>query len=122
MATLIICPSCKTQFEPEAAIAQSVEEKVRREFNQKWVELEKQKDEKFKAERQQLLKQQEDKEQQWQEQQKEAIHRQQEEKKAMERELNVKVRADFENQLKLLQDHNETNEDKMSEEREKELH
>ena len=51
MSTLIICPNCKTQFEPEAAIAQSVEDRVRREFNQKWSELEKQKDEKF---RQQL--------------------------------------------------------------------
>jgi hypothetical protein len=103
MSTLIICPNCKTQFEPEAAIAQSVEDRVRKEFNQKWAELTKQKDDQLRQ-----------KEQQWQE-----------EKKAMEgnllKELNTKVRADFETQLRLLEDINKTNEAKLSEAREKEL-
>lgn len=121
MATLIICPNCKAQFEPEAAIAHSVEEKLRKEFNQKWVELDKQKEEKFKYERQQLLKQQEEKERYWQEQQKEIIRRQLDEKKTLEQELNIKVRADFENQLILLQEINKTNESKLNEAREKEL-
>ncbi len=103
MSTQIICPNCKTQFEPEAAIAQSVEDRVRREFNQKWADLTKQKDEQLKQ-----------KEQQWQE-----------EKKAMEgnllKEVNAKVRADFEMQLRLLEDTNKTNEAKLGEAREKEL-
>lgn len=103
MSTQIICPNCKTQFEPEAAIAQSVEDRVRKEFNQKWAELTKQKDEQLKQ-----------KEQQWQE-----------EKKAMEgnllKEVNAKVRADFEMQLRLLEDTNKTNEAKLGEAREKEL-
>jgi hypothetical protein len=121
MSTLIICPNCKNQFEPEAAIAQSVEDRVRKEFNRKWSELEKQKDEKFMLEKQQLLKQQEDKELQWQQQQKELARKQEEEKKTIEKELGLKVRADFENQLRLLQDTNKTNEAKLSEAREKEL-
>ncbi len=103
MSTLIICPNCKTQFEPEAAIAQSVEERVRKEFNQKWADLTKQKDEQLRQ-----------KEQQWQE-----------ERKAIEgnlmKELNAKVRADYETQLKLLEDTNKTNEAKLSEARQREL-
>jgi len=103
MSTQIICPNCKTQFEPEAAIAQSVEDRVRKEFNLKWADLTKQKDEQLKQ-----------KEQQWQE-----------EKKAMEgnllKEVNAKVRADFEMQLRLLEDTNKTNEAKLGEAREKEL-
>lgn len=103
MSTQIICPNCKNQFEPEAAIAQSVEDRVRKEFNLKWADLTKQKDEQLKQ-----------KEQQWQE-----------EKKAMEgnllKEVNAKVRADFEMQLRLLEDTNKTNEAKLGEAREKEL-
>jgi len=68
MSTLIICPNCKNQFEPEAAIAQSVEERVRKEFNQKWAELAKQKDEQFTIEKQQLLRHQEERELHWQQQ------------------------------------------------------
>ena len=110
MSTLIICPNCKTQFEPEAAIAQSVKDELTKEYNQKWAELAKQKDEQFRL-----------KEQQWQQEQKELAHRQEEEKKATEKELNIKVRADFETQMRLLQDTNKTNEAKLSEAREKEL-
>jgi len=110
MSTLIICPNCKTQFEPEAAIAQSVKDELTKEYNQKWAELAKQKDEQFRL-----------KEQQWQQEQKELAKMQEEQKKVLEKELNVKVRADFENQLRLLQDTNKTNEAKLSEAREKEL-
>lgn len=103
MSTLIICPNCKTQFEPEAAIAQSVEDRVRKEFNQKWADLTKQKDEQMRQ-----------REQQWQE-----------EKKMIQdnllKEVNTKVRADFETQLRLLEDTNKTNEAKLAESREKEL-
>jgi len=114
MSTLIICPSCKTQFEPEAAIAQSVEDRVRKEFNEKWVELSKQKDEQFRQEKYQL-----------QQQQNELLRKLEDERKSLENnlrnELNVKVRADFENQLLLLQEANKTNEAKLTEAREKEL-
>jgi hypothetical protein len=114
MSTLIICPNCKTNFEPEAAIAQSVEERVRKEFNEKWADLTKKKDEELRQ-----------KEQQWQ-LEKQAIAKKDEEEKAalegrLRLELSAKVRTDFENQLQMLQDANKTNEAKLAEAREKEL-
>ncbi len=139
MSTLIICPNCKTPFEPEAAIAQSVKDELKKEYNQKWAELEKQKndqirqkelqmaelekqkDEQFRQEKLQLQQQQRDKELQWQQQQQEVARRQEEEKKVLESSLRAKVRTDFENQLQLLQDANKTNEAKLAEAREKEL-
>ncbi|NDC41979.1 MAG: hypothetical protein EBZ77_10580, partial [Chitinophagia bacterium] len=36
MSTAIICPSCNFQFEPTEALASSIREETRREFNQKW--------------------------------------------------------------------------------------
>jgi len=114
MSTLIICPNCKTNFEPEAAIAQSVEDRVRKEFNEKWTDLTKKKDEELRL-----------KEQQWQ-LEKQAIAKKDEEDKAalegrLRLELSAKVRTDFENQLQMLQDANKTNEAKLAEAREKEL-
>lgn len=103
MSTLIICPSCKSQFEPEAAIAQSVEDRVRREFNQKWAELTKQKDEQIRQ-----------KEQQWLEEKKTLADN-------LTKEAINKARADFETQLKLLEDTNKTNQAKLAESRQKEL-
>lgn len=92
MSTQITCPNCKHQFEPEAAIAQSVEERVRREFNQKWVEL---------------------------------TRKQEEEKKILEQQLrtdlSAKLRADYEVQMKLLEEANRTNETKLTEARNREM-
>ncbi len=114
MSTLIICPNCKTNFEPEAAIAQSVEDRVRKEFNEKWTDLTKKKDEELRQ-----------KEQQWQLEKLVMAKKDEEEKAALEGrlrlELSAKVRTDFENQLQMLQDANRTNEAKLAEAREKEL-
>ena len=114
MPTVVICPNCKTQFEPEAAIAQSIKDELKREYNQKWVDLEKQKDEQFRQ-----------KEQQWQKEQQEQARKVEDEKKALENqlraELNKKVGTEYENKLKLLEDANKTNEAKLTEAREKEL-
>jgi len=136
MSTLIICPNCKIQFEPEAAIAQSVEDRVRKEFNQKWKDLEKQKEDQFRLKEQQWQEeqqekefkwqqQQHDKELQWQRLQHEQNRKLEEEKKEIEarlvKELSVKVGADFENKLRLLEDANKTNEAKLTEARNKEL-
>ena len=114
MSTLIICPNCKTSFEPEEAIARSVEDKVRKEFNEKWTDLAKKKDEELRQ-----------KEQQWQ-LEKQAIAKREEDEKAtlesrLRLELSAKVRTDFENQLQMLQDANKVNEAKLAEAREKEL-
>src|SRR5438093_403872 len=38
---VVVCPSCKTQFEPEAAIAQSIKEEVKKEDNEKGTDQEK---------------------------------------------------------------------------------
>ncbi len=136
MSTLIICPNCKTQFEPEAAIAQSVEDRVRKEFNEKWAELTKQKDDQLKQKEMQWQKEQgerelmwqkeqHNKELKWQQQQNELSRKMEEEKKETEarlrKELSEKVGADYETKLKLLEDTNKTNEAKLTEARQKEL-
>jgi hypothetical protein len=147
MLTTVVCPNCKTEFEPAAAIAQTIKDELKREYNQKWIDLEKQKDEQYRQEKlqaqkqqqenerlkdeqyrlekQQLLKQQQEKELQWQQQQHEQARKLEAEKKELEnrlmQELQAKVGADYENRLKLLQEANMTNEAKLSEAREKEL-
>lgn len=96
MSTTIICPNCKTQFEPEAAIAQSVKEELTREYNRRWAEM-----------------------------QQEQKRKMDEEKKAMEaqmeRELAAKVGADYENRVRLLEETNKTTQAKLTEAREKEM-
>lgn len=111
---VVVCPSCKTQFEPEAAIAQSIKDELKKEYNQKWTDLEKQKDEQFRQ-----------KELQWQKQQQEMMRKQDEERRNLEeqlrKELAAKVGADYEHKMRLLEDANKTNEAKLTEAREKEL-
>lgn len=118
MSTLIVCPNCKTQFEPEAAIAQSVEERVRKEFNQRWVEMKKTKDDevkqletKFEADRLEL--------------QKQLDTRLRDERKEMETrlrdEMQARVKGDYETQLRLLEETNLQNEKRLQEARNKEL-
>ena len=121
MPTLIICPSCKNQFAPEDAIAKS---------------LEKEYQEKFNNDRQKLLKQFSDQQKILEEQQREFekkkenenklfAERIEKEKLKMENELHEKLRKsisnDFENQLKLLQESNKDNEEKLRLSRQKEL-
>ncbi len=114
MPTTIICPNCKTEFEPEAALAQSITDHLKKEYNQRWTDLEKQKDEQFRQ-----------KELQWQQQQQELLRKTEEDKKAMEAQLHAdlqkKVGAEYENKLKILEDTNKNNEAKLTEAREKEL-
>ncbi|MES2701428.1 MAG: DUF2130 domain-containing protein [Bacteroidota bacterium] len=111
---IVVCPSCKTQFEPEAAIAQSIKDDLKREYNQKWQDLEKRKEDDFKKEREL-----------WQQQQMEMTRRQHKEKLELEQqlrqELAAKVGADYEHKLRLLEDSNKTNEAKLTEARQKEL-
>jgi hypothetical protein len=121
----VVCPKCQTQFEPGAAIAQSVKDELKKEYNQKWLEMERLKDEQHRQLERQKDEQFRLKEQQWQQQQQEQARKVEEEKKALEnklmQELSAKVKGDYENQLRLLQDANKTNEAKLTEAREKEL-
>lgn len=114
MSTTIICPSCKTEFEPTSAIAQSVKDELTKEYNQKWTDLAKQKDDQFKQ-----------KELQWQQQQQELTRKLEEDKRSIEaqlrQELSVKVGADYEHKLRLLEDANKTSEAKLAESRQKEM-
>jgi hypothetical protein len=129
---IVTCPSCRTQFEPEAAIAQAIKD----EYNQKWTELsrkkdeqfaerERQKEEQYQKEKQVLVQQQQQQEKLMQQQQAELAKKLDEEKKAMElalrKELGEKVGADYEHKMRLLEDANRANEARLKESREKEV-
>lgn len=114
MSTLVVCPNCNTQFEPTAAIAQSVKDELTKEYNQKWQDLARQKDEQYRQ-----------KEQQWQKDQQEQARKAEEEKRALattlRSELEKKIAADHEVRMRLLEDENKNKESKLAEAREKEL-
>ncbi len=114
MSTLVICPNCNTQFEPTAAIAQSVREELSKEFNQKWKEKQAERDEQFRQKEAALLKQQAD-----------LARTLDEEKKRMEAELRKdlqqKVGADYEAKLRMLEDANKDNQAKLDAARQKEM-
>lgn len=114
MSTLVICPNCNTQFEPTAAIAQSVREELSKEFNQKWKEKQAERDEQFRQKEAGLLKQQAD-----------LARTLEEEKKRMEAEmrkdLQQKVGADYEAKLRMLEDANKDNQAKLDAARQKEM-
>jgi hypothetical protein len=114
MSTLIVCPNCKTEFEPEAAIAQSVKDELKREYNQKWIELQKIKDEQYSLKEQQLQQQIQDQSRKLEEEKK-ALH------EHLSRELTMKLRSDYESQLRLLEEANNSKEARLAEAREKEL-
>ncbi|MEO9144323.1 MAG: DUF2130 domain-containing protein [Ginsengibacter sp.] len=119
--SLITCPNCKNEFVAEDAISKSLE---------KDYEL------KFDMEKKKLLKQFSDQQKNLEEQQKEFekkkekenqlfAERMQKEKLKMENEIQEKLRksigTDFENQLKILQQSNSDNEEKLKSARQKEL-
>lgn len=112
--TIVTCPNCNTQFEPTAAIAQSVKDELTKEYNKKWAELQKQKDEQFRQ-----------KEEQWKQEQQSQARKAEEEKRELEarllKELSQKVNADYEHKMRLLEDTNKTNEAKLTEARHKEM-
>jgi hypothetical protein len=132
MSTSVICPNCNTQFEPTAAIAQSVREELSKEFNKKWLEKQKEREELYLQRENQLQQQQKDKEDQYrkrelqlQQQQQDFSKKLEDEKRLMEatlrQEMQAKVGADYEHKLRLLEDDNKTKESKLNEAREKEL-
>ena len=111
---IVVCPNCQTQFEPEAAIAQSVKDQLKKEYNQRWTELEKQKEDQWKL-----------KELQWQQQQQAMAKKAEDDLRAQEtrlsKETQERVRADYEHRMQLLQDANKTNEARLQQARDKEL-
>ena len=125
MSTTIICPNCTTQFEPTEALAQTIREEMRKEFNQKWEEQIKEKENNFKAREQQLKSQQELLATQKEAQEQELDRKLAASKKTMENELSKqltqKIQGDFENKITMLQDAESSNKAKLAEWREKEL-
>src|SRR4051812_28702295 len=114
MPTEIKCPGCGHQFEPNDAIR----EEVQKELLTKAKEWQKRKDEEFKQKEAILLIQ-------LQQKQEEAEKRIEEEKariqQTMEATLRKNIAADFENQLKLLQESCNETEEKLKNSRRKEL-
>ncbi len=110
MTTMITCPSCGNDFEPTDAI--------RNEMNKKAKEWQVKKEEEFRQKELMLQKQLLSKED-------EVIKRIAEEKKKMQSDLEQSIRkslsADFENQLKILQQSVSNNEEKLKEARKKEF-
>lgn len=121
MTTLVVCPNCNTQFEPTAAIAQSVKDELTKEYNMKWTLLQKENEERYQQKDEQFRQ----KELLLQKQQAELAQKLEEDKKIIEatlrKELQLKVGADFENKLRLLEEANKTNEAKLADARQKEM-
>jgi hypothetical protein len=115
MADFIIhCPNCNHQFEP----GDSIREEVQRELRGQMVDWQKKKDEEFKQKELAF-------QQQLQQKEEEANKKLVTEKKKLEEELRESLRknivADFENQLKMLQEADKEKEEKLKEARKKEL-
>lgn len=114
MSGLIICPKCKTEFEPTDAFR----EEVQRELNVKAKEWQDKKEKEYLLKEQSFM-------QQLQQKDKENEQRLLVEKQKIEQELQEqiqkKVTDDFENKLKFLQQTVADNEEKLKDSRKKEL-
>jgi len=114
MPTTVICPNCNTSFEPTAAIAQSVREEMKNEFNQKWKDEMKQRDEQFKLKEKQYLQQETDLKNKLEQEKRELSNE-------LSKQLTAKIQTDFEHKLKMLEDANREGDAKLKESRQKEL-
>ena len=114
MTTMIKCPSCGNEFEPNDAMR----DEIQRELRQQMKEWQQKKEEDFKQKESALEKQLRTKDD-------ELNKRLVDEKKRMQTDLESSIRkslsADFENQLKLLHQSVADNEEKLKEARKKEL-
>lgn len=115
MADFIIhCPNCNHQFDP----GDSMRDEIEKELRAKVIDWQKKKDEEFKQ-KELVFKQQ------LQQKEEEANKKLAAEKKKLEEELRESLRknivADFENQLKMLQEADKEKEEKLKEARKKEL-
>lgn len=115
MADFIIhCPNCNHQFDP----GDSMRDEIERELRAKVIDWQKKKDEEFRQKEQAF-------QQQLQLKEEETVKKIAAEKKKLEEELKESLRknisADFENQLKMLQDADKEKEEKLKEARKKEL-
>ncbi len=115
MATsMIICPKCQNQFEPNEAIR----EEVQKELRSKMSDWQKRKDEEFREKENLFVKQLQQKDD-------ELNKRLQQEKQKLQQDLQESIRksiaSDYENQMKMLQQNCEESTEKLKEARKKEL-
>ena len=114
MPTNIKCPNCGTEFPMEEAVS----EEYKKELREQMLIYKKQKDE-------ELLKKEKEFQQVVQNKDSEFSKRLQEEKNVLQRTLEESIRktisSDFENQLRMLQQSNKDNEEKLKLSRQKEL-
>ncbi|HEV8081462.1 MAG TPA: DUF2130 domain-containing protein [Chitinophagaceae bacterium] len=121
MPTLIICPNCKNEFAPEDAIAKVLEKQFEIKLNSERENLSRQ----YSVQQLELEKQQKE----FEEKKKKAndlfAERLQVERLKLETELQEQLRksisSDFENKLRLLEQNNKDNEEKLKSARKKEL-
>lgn len=125
MSTLITCPNCAAVFEPSAAMEQSIREKYKTEFNQKWLEQKKKQEEEFRLREEQLRLQVQEIEKLKAHQEEELKTRLSEELRKREaiiqQELAKKIAFDFESKLKFLEESNKEREAQLREARLKEI-
>ncbi len=114
MAYVVTCPNCNHSFDP----GDSIRDQVQRDLRTQMMDWQKKKDEEFKkkeADFQKIL----------QQQQEEAQRQSQAEKQQLQQELQENIRkamaADYDNQLRLLQQAVSDNEEKLKEARQKEF-
>ncbi|HEY8689328.1 MAG TPA: DUF2130 domain-containing protein [Chitinophagaceae bacterium] len=117
----IICPNCKHEFAPEDAITKVLEKEFETKLTKERETLSKQ----FSIQQQELEKQQREFEEKKQNENKLFAEKLQKEKQKIETELQEQLRksisGDYENQLKMLQQANQDNEEKLKLSRQKEL-
>lgn len=114
MSGLIVCPNCNYEFEPTVAFQEEVQRKLNIEAK-KW---QTKKEEEYKQKETAFQQQLQEKENQYQKKLSEELKRNEEELKAS---IRKSVSGDFENQLKLLQQIDAENQEKLKTARQKEL-
>ena len=107
MENLIKCPQCGNEFQPNEAIRVEVENQLRAKMND-WMR-------KKEAETQKLLEQKD------KEAQKQLLAERKKVQEQIEAQIKKKLEGDYETQMKVLQEQNAENEEKLKEAREKEL-
>lgn len=121
MSTLITCPNCKSQFAPEDAITKSLEKQYQQKLEAERIQLEKQ----IAQRAQELEKLEQDFKIKKENENRLFSERIEKEKQKLESELQERIRRsvkdDYENHLKILQQSNKDNEEKLRMARQREF-
>lgn len=121
MSTPITCPNCKIQFSTEEAIAKTLEKEYAERFNEQRSQMTKE----FSLRQQQLEEQRRDFEEKKKKENELFAEKLQKEKLKLEADLQEQLRrsisGDYENQIKMLQQANKDNDEKLRSARRKEL-